>query len=65
MVPHSWILETLKLVQVSDNILKRSIANWQTELTSCESLAKANISREIFEGDKLAFIIYRHLRYRK
>ena len=37
MVPHSWILESLELVQVSDNILKfvkRSMANWQTELTS-------------------------------
>ena len=30
MVPHSWILESLELVQVSDNILKfvkRSMAN--------------------------------------
>ena len=37
MVPHSWILESLELVQMSDNILKfvkRSMANWQTELTS-------------------------------
>ena len=44
MVPHSWILESLELVQVSDNILElveRSMANWQTELTSCrESLVK-------------------------
>ena len=33
MVPHSWILESLELVQVSGNILKflkRSMANWQT-----------------------------------
>ena len=47
MVPHSWILEKLELVQVSDNILKfvkRSMANWQTELTPCgDSLAKVNI----------------------
>ena len=31
MVPHSWILESLELVQASDNILefvKRSMANW-------------------------------------
>ena len=38
MVPHSGILESFELVQVSDNILeflKRSMANWQTELTSC------------------------------
>ena len=37
MVPHSWILESLELVQMSDKILKfvkRSMANWQTELNS-------------------------------
>ena len=58
MVPHSWILESLELVQVSDNILefvKRLLANWQTELTSCrKSLAKVNIRRGIF----ITFIIY-------
>ena len=45
MVPHSWILERFNLAQISDNILefvKRSMTNWQTELTSCgESLAKS------------------------
>ena len=33
MVPHSWILESLELVQASKNIhkfVKRSMANWQT-----------------------------------
>ena len=33
IVPHSWILESLELVQVSDNILefvKISMTNWQT-----------------------------------
>ena len=58
MVPHSWISESLELVQVSDNILefvKRSMANWQTELTSCgESLAKVNIRTGIFQGDSLS-----------
>ena len=58
MVLHSWILESLELVQVLDNILefvKRSMANWQTELTSCrESLAKVNIRKGIFQGDRLS-----------
>ena len=62
MVPHSWILESLELVQVSDNILKfvkRSMANWQTELTSCgESLAKVNIRRGIFQGDSLSPLLF-------
>ena len=61
MVPHSWILESLELVQVSDNILKfvkRSMANWQTELTSCrESLVKVNIGEGFFR------VIVYHLCY--
>ena len=62
MVRHSWILENLELVQVSDNTLrsvKRSMANWQTELTSCgESLAKVNIRRGIFQGDSLSPLLF-------
>ena len=62
MVPHSWILESLELVQVSDNMLKlvkRSMANWQTELTSRgESLAKVNIRRGIFQGDSLSALLF-------
>ena len=55
MVLHSWILESLELVQVSNNILKfvkRSMTYWQKKLTSCrESLGKVNIRRGIFQGD--------------
>ena len=58
MVPHSWILESPELVQVSDNIckfVKRSMSNWQTNLTSCrERLAKVNIRGVIFQGDNLS-----------
>ena len=62
MVPHSWILESLELVQVSGNMLefvKRSMANWQTVLTSCrESLTKVNIRRGIFQGDSLSPLLF-------
>ena len=56
------MLESLELVQVSDNILKfvtKSIANWQTELTSYrESLAKANIRSGSFQGDSLSPLLF-------
>ena len=38
MVPHSWIIESLKLAQVAPNIIEfieKSMTNWKTDLTSC------------------------------
>ena len=38
MVPHSWIIESLKLAQVAQNIIEfidRPMTNWKTDLTSC------------------------------
>ena len=38
MVPHSLIIESLKMAQVAKNIitfLQKSMVNWKTELTSC------------------------------
>ena len=62
IVPHLSILESLELAQVSDNIrkfVKRSITNWETELTSSkESLAKVNIRRGIFQGDSLSPLLF-------
>ena len=61
MVPHSWILESFELVQASNilEFVKRSMANWQTELTSCgESLAKVIIMRGIFHCDSLSRLLF-------
>ena len=58
MIPHSWILESLELVQVSDNILKfvkRSMANLASR---GESLAKVNIRRGIFQADSLSPLLF-------
>ena len=62
MVPHSWILECMELVNISDNItnfLKNSMPNWKTELTACgESLAEVDIKRGIFQGDSLSPLLF-------
>ena len=65
MIPHSRILESLGLEQVSENIVelsRKSMETWNTNLTSCaEHLANVNIRRGILQGDSLSpllFVIY-------
>ena len=58
MIPYSWILESLVLVQVSEKFvefIRKSMKNWNTNSTSCgEYLANVNIRRGIFQGDSLS-----------
>eukprot|EP00795_Rhopilema_esculentum_P016163 gene16163-biopygen5458 len=38
MVPHSWILESMKLINISESVIKfiqGSMSKWKTELTAC------------------------------
>ena len=62
MVPHSWILETLRLTGVAENIrdfLERTMANWKTVLTSSgEELGEVGIRRGIFQGDTLSPLLF-------
>ena len=65
MILHSWILESLELVQVSENIvefIRKSMKDYNTDLTSCgEYLANIDIRRVIFQGDSfspLLFVLY-------
>ena len=52
MVPHTWILQCLKIIKVTDNtrnVPKKSMKNWQVELTSGEeTLDQVKINRCIF-----------------
>ena len=62
MIPHSWILESLGLVQVSKNIvefIRKSMKNLSTNLTSCgEYLANVHIRRGIFQGDSQSSLLF-------
>ena len=57
MVPHSWILESISLVGIANNInrlLENNMANWKTELTA----GKVHIKRGIFQGDSLSPLLF-------
>ena len=59
MIPHSWILESLKLVQMSENFvqfIRKSMKNGNTKLTSCGE--KIDIRRGIFRGDSLSQLLF-------
>ena len=59
MIPHSWILESLKLVQMSENIvqfIRKSMKNGNTKLTSCGE--KIDVRRGIFRGDSLSQLLF-------
>ena len=49
MVPHSWIIESLKFARVAQNViafLERSMKSWTTELTSCgQTLGRVKVRR--------------------
>ena len=62
MVPHSWIIECLKMIGVSENIItliKNSMKNWETILTAGnEELGNVKIERGIFQGDSLSPLLF-------
>ena len=62
MVPHSWVIECLKMVHVPHNItafLQQSMRSWNTELTSCgASFETVKVRRGIFKGDGLYPLIF-------
>ena len=62
MVPHDWMIEAIKMVEIPDNIVnlfENSKETWRTELTACnESLGEVDIRRGIFQEDPcLCFLL--------
>ena len=62
MVPHSWIIECMKLFGVANNVsdfIKGSMEKWKTELTSSgQVLGEVDIKRGIFQGDSLSPLLF-------
>ena len=55
MVPHRWMIEAIKMVGITDNIVnlfENSKETWRTELVACnESLGEVYFKKGIFQGD--------------
>ena len=62
LVPHSWIIESLKMVGVAENIidmLGKSMQNWKTHLqVNNSTLGVVDINRGIFQGDSFSPLIF-------
>ena len=62
MVPHSWIIESLKLAQVAQNVIafvERLMKSWTTELTSCgQTLGMVKVRRGIFQRGSLSPLLF-------
>ena len=60
MVPHSWIINSLKTYKISDeikNFIDKTMKTWRVELTAGgRRLAEAKIQRGIFQRDVLSLL---------
>ena len=58
MVSHSWIINSLKMYKISDEIMNfiyKTMKTWRVELTvGGRRLAESKIQRSIFLGDALS-----------
>ena len=62
MVPHSWIIQSLRLAQVAQNIMEfiqRSMNNWKTDLTACGQMLRTVNIKGIFS--KVAVVLPSYL----
>ena len=62
MVPHSWIVESMRMLGVASNIIEligKSMSNWRTNLFSDgKLLGSVKINRGIFQGDSFSPLMF-------
>ena len=62
MVPYSWIINSLKIYKISDeviNFIDKTMKTWRVKLTAGgRKLAETNIQRGIFQGDALSPLLF-------
>jgi hypothetical protein len=62
LLPHSWIIETMKLTGIARNavnLMESSMETWNTRLEYAgEELAGVQIRRGIFQGDSLSPLLF-------
>ena len=62
MVPPCWLIETMKMVRIADNIVnvfENTKETWITELIVCnESLREVDIRRGIFQRDSFSPLFF-------
>ena len=62
MVPHHWMIEAIKMVGITNNIMnlfESSKEKWRTELITCkETLGEVDIRRGIFQGDSFSPFLF-------
>ena len=62
MIPHSWIIKSLKFTNVADNIIKfkeRSTKSWNVNLSSNrEFLVNVRLKRGISQGESLSLLLF-------
>ena len=62
MVPHSWIIATMKMVGLADNIrglIKQRMNKWKTKLYADENqLGLVPIRSGIFQGDSFSPLLF-------
>ena len=62
MVPHSWLLEVIKMMGVAPNVrglMENSMKKWKTELSADgEQLGTVPIKRGIFQGDSFSPLLF-------